>query len=160
PDLEGVESMIGLFVNTLPVRVRMPSNAVAADWLKALQSQQAELREYEYSPLVEIQGWSGIPPGRPLFDTLLVFENAPRADSGGPGERSLRVRNTKGYGSRTNYPLSLLVDAGTEIDLLAVADSRLYARGAIRRLLGHLQALMEAMASRPDARLEDLPLLT
>ncbi|HEY6930871.1 MAG TPA: condensation domain-containing protein, partial [Thermoanaerobaculia bacterium] len=160
PDLEGVESMIGLFVNTLPIRVRMPADAGVAGWLNELQGQQAELREYEYSPLVEIQRWSGIPPGRPLFDTLLVFENAPRVDASTAGERSLRVRNTKGYGSRTNYPLSLLVDVGAEIDLLAVADSRLYDRGAIQRLLGHLRTVMEAMASRPDIRIEDLPLLT
>src|SRR3954464_11709000 len=58
PELPGMEEMIGLFVNTLPVRVRVPGGVPVARWLRQLQAEQVEMREYGYSPLVEIQGWS------------------------------------------------------------------------------------------------------
>ncbi len=75
--LAGVESMVGLFMNTLPVRVRVSPEASLIPWLQALQAQQVEARHYEYSPLVQVQRWSDVPPGLALFDTLLVFQNYP-----------------------------------------------------------------------------------
>ena len=76
-DLAGIESMIGLFINTLPVRVQVTPAALLLPWLQELQSQQVEARQYEYSPLVQVQGWSDVPRGLPLFESLLVFENYP-----------------------------------------------------------------------------------
>jgi Non-ribosomal peptide synthetase modules and related proteins len=78
-ELGGVESMVGLFINTLPVRVQVPGDQVVSQWLRQLQSRQAEMRQYEYNSLVEIQGWSDVPRGEPLFEMIFVFENY-RAD--------------------------------------------------------------------------------
>ena len=74
-NLPGVESMVGLFINTLPVRARVDRRQQLTSWLKQLQQEQAEARQYEYAPLVEIQRWSEVPPGAPLFDSIVVFEN-------------------------------------------------------------------------------------
>ena len=76
PELAGVESMVGLFINTLPVRVQVAADESLLPWLKRLQSQMVELRQYEYSPLVEVQRWSEIPRGLPLFESILAFENS------------------------------------------------------------------------------------
>ena len=76
-DLPGSEFMIGLFINTLPVRVRVERDAPVVSWLRELQAQQVELRQYEYSPLVQIQKWSDVLPGQPLFQSISVFENYP-----------------------------------------------------------------------------------
>jgi hypothetical protein len=77
-ELAGVERMVGLFINTLPVRVKTPSQTRLLSWLHNLQAQQADQRQYEYSSLIDIQSWSDVPRGVPLFDTILVFENLPR----------------------------------------------------------------------------------
>jgi non-ribosomal peptide synthetase component F len=69
--------MVGLFINTLPVRVRVNGEQAVGDWLRQLQQEQFEARQYEYSPLVAVQGWSEVPPGEPLFESLFVFENYP-----------------------------------------------------------------------------------
>src|SRR6185369_6918177 len=74
-DLAGVESMVGLFINTLPVRIDVDSHQKIADWLKGLQQNQAEARQFEYTPLVDIQRNSDVERGTPLFETLLVVEN-------------------------------------------------------------------------------------
>ncbi|MCP4662273.1 MAG: non-ribosomal peptide synthetase, partial [bacterium] len=76
-ELPGVESMVGLFINTLPVRVEVQQGEFLVPWLERLQGQQAELRSYEYSPLDQVQKWSGAPAGQPLFEHILVFESYP-----------------------------------------------------------------------------------
>ncbi|MEW6734139.1 MAG: condensation domain-containing protein, partial [Acidobacteriota bacterium] len=77
PELAGIESMVGLFINTLPVRIQVVGEALLFDWLSQLQAKQVEMRQYEYSPLFEIQKWSEVEPGTPLFETILIFENYP-----------------------------------------------------------------------------------
>jgi hypothetical protein len=77
PELPGVERMIGLFINTLPVRSRVRSDLPVVDWLRALQGEHVELRQYEYTSLVDAQGWSAVPKGEQLFRTMLVFQNFP-----------------------------------------------------------------------------------
>ena len=81
--LPGVESMVGLFINTLPLRVAVPPDtplgAVAA---AVAGARQVEMRQYEHSPLVEVHNWSDVPRGLPLFESILVFENFP-VDRGG-----------------------------------------------------------------------------
>ncbi len=66
-----------MFINTLPVRLRVEPDVALLPWLRQLQDQQAEMREFEYSSLVEVHGCTQVPRGRPLFETLLVFENFP-----------------------------------------------------------------------------------
>lgn len=69
-ELPKVESTVGMFINTLPVRVKLAGEDSLLPWLQQLQTQLIEIRQYEYSPLVEIQGWSEVPRGLPLFNSL------------------------------------------------------------------------------------------
>ncbi|HET9712646.1 MAG TPA: condensation domain-containing protein, partial [Pyrinomonadaceae bacterium] len=66
PDLRGSEAMVGLFINTLPLRVRVPSDQLLIPWLKELQKRLVELRQYEYSSLLQVQDWSEVQRGRAL----------------------------------------------------------------------------------------------
>ena len=72
------EYMVGFFNNMLPIRAQVPLEASLSDWLKNLQSLMAEVREYEYSPLLEIKKWMGLPLLPPLFESYIVYENFPR----------------------------------------------------------------------------------
>jgi len=74
-DLSGIEGMVGVFINTLPVRLQFGDEDSVLECLQRLQTQQIEARRYEYSPLVRIQGWSEVPRSQPLFENILVFEN-------------------------------------------------------------------------------------
>jgi amino acid adenylation domain-containing protein len=164
--LAGVESMVGLFINSLPLRVRLRPEAPLLPWLKALQAQQFEMREYEHCPLVEIQGWSEVPRGAPLFESILVFQNYPVGRSSGMwGQQSeakrqgLKIQDVRST-ERTIYPLTVIVVPGPELSLLVSYDSYRFDPPAIRRMLGHLQTLLEGMAADPLQRLSCLPLLT
>lgn len=157
--LEGVETMVGLFLNTLPVRVRISPESSVLSWLKQLQEQNLELRQYEYSPLMDIQGWSEVARGKPLFDSLLVFENYPIGDSLQQGNGSLVVDIIDLF-ERANYPLTLFATPEDRLSLEIVYDYRRFDASAIKRMLEQLRTLLEAIAANPDRRLSDFSVLT
>jgi natural product biosynthesis luciferase-like monooxygenase protein len=147
--------MVGLCINTVPVRVRAEPDRELGSWLGELQEAQVELRAHEHTPLVEVQGWSGLAPGTPLFDTLLVYENYPVGGGSWPDLELTRVVD------QTNYPLTLVAEPGRELSLTVFHDTRSVGRERVERLLGHLERLLAGMAaSAPEARLAELELLT
>ena len=158
-DLAGVESMIGLFINTLPVRVRVVPKALLIPWLQERQHQQVEARQYEYSPLVQVQGWSDVPRGLPLFESLLVFENYPVRTSVQEWSNSLEIHRVRVV-SRTNYPLTVVAVPGPELTLRIAYQCHRFDTATINRMLGHLRTLLEGMVTNPAQRLVDLPMLT
>jgi len=155
--LVGVESMVGPFTNTLPVRVRLTPGALLLSWLRELQAQQVELRQYEYSPLVLVQGWSEVPRGRPLFESILVFENYP-VDASLERGRSLGLRDVH-VTSRSNYPLTVVAEPGSTFSLRISYDCCRFDAATIRRMLRYFQTLVASIVADPQQRFSDLPLL-
>ncbi|MFL5355871.1 amino acid adenylation domain-containing protein [Archangium sp.] len=157
-ELPGVESMMGLFINSLPVRVRLPPGEELVPWLRGIQTQLLELRQQEHSSLLLVQGWSELPRGLPLFESLLVFENYPVDDSvreraGGQDIRDVQMLERK------TFPLNLVVLPGPELLLkLTVDSSRLDAELA-RRLLAHTRAALEGLMG-PAKRLGEVSLFS
>src|SRR6185369_6145870 len=145
--LPGSESMIGCFINTLPVRVQAAPGQELLAWLQGLQAGQMELRAWEHSPLVEVRRWSGLSGDRPLFEAILVFESFFQAG----GSESRRVHQ------RTNFPLTLVVWPGTEIAFAARFYAGRFAAEDVARLLGYVRELLQAFVQEP-VRLADLPL--
>ncbi len=160
-DLPGAESMMGLFINTLPVRVHVPPAAELLTWLRELQAQQAELRQYEYTPLVEIQGWSEVPRSLPLFESILVFENLPLGPvtAGGAGRGALEVADVRSA-SHTNYPITVVAVPDREMLLRLSYDKARFDPATIERMMGHLRSLLVGFAEDPNRQLHQFPLLT
>ena len=160
PGLVNAESMIGLFINTLPVRVQVSPKQELLPWLQQILAQQVEARQYEYTPLVDIQKWSEIPSGLPLFESILVFENYP-VDAGLKKlDLNVEIKNYQGF-EKTNYPLTLSIIPGNELLFkIAYEESDRFDVVSINRMLGHLQTLLESMVANPYQRLEELSLLT
>ncbi|MFZ4851091.1 MAG: condensation domain-containing protein, partial [Caldilinea sp.] len=161
--LPGVEQMVGLFINTVPMAVEIDKDAPLADWLRQLQQRQAEAQEYSYLTLAEIQRWSGIPSGTSFFESLLVFENYPVESAALEQEENL----LKGLSSheQTNYPLTVASvpqreAGGSGLHFVVSYDTRRLDGGSIVRMMGHLETLLRGMAEQPQRALAELPLLT
>ena len=159
PELPGVASMIGLFINTLPVRVRVEGGRTLPEWLQEIQDHQAEARQYEYSSLVEIQGWSETPRSQQLFESILVFENYPIGEAIKTRQAEIEVTDLRVF-EQTNYPLTVAAAPGQEIKLLAGYDGNRFDDATVTRLLDHWMLLLEQMAANPLAKLADYRLLT
>ncbi|WP_199442871.1 non-ribosomal peptide synthetase [Umezawaea beigongshangensis] len=151
----GVEDVVGLFANTVPLRVCVDQDRRVADWLRDLQEAQADAREHEHVALARIQRWSALPPGRTLFDSIVVFENYPASEVAG-----VRVGTPTGD-EQTNYALTLTayLDRGS-LHLDLGYDPQLFDETTVQRLLGHLEVVLEGLAAAPDARLDRVPLCT
>lgn len=106
---------------------------------------------------MQVQKWSDLPRGRPLFESLLVFENYPIDRSLSLQSGSVRVTEASLL-ERTNYPLALVVVPGAELLLRIGYECRRFAAATIGAALDGLRTLLEGMAATPDARLEELPL--
>ncbi len=154
-DLEGAESMLGLFISTLLVRVVVDPTRRLLPWLDELQQRLTRLRELDDCPLAEIQRWSEVPRGTPLFESLVVFENYP-VDAGiaaatGDDAGGLRIGRLQAL-QNTSYPLTLVGAMSEEGLLLRLAfDASRHAAPPIVRALSHLAALLRAMGDIADA---------
>jgi amino acid adenylation domain-containing protein/non-ribosomal peptide synthase protein (TIGR01720 family) len=156
--LEGVEEMVGLFINTLPVRMRVPGRARLGAWLGVLQREQVEAREFEHARLAQVQGWSEVPRGTPLFESHFVFENYSVQR---PGDAEPRIRRTRRRAVEwTNYPLSLVAAPGRRLLLNLSYDATRFDTATTARMLGHLDRLLEQMADEADPALDRLGLVT
>lgn len=153
-ELKGIESMVGLFINTLPVRVQVEPDRLLLPWLKDLQALQFEARQYEHTPLVDVQGWSQVPRGTPLFETIVGFENYPMLST--PEDVGAAVQLGDVF-ERTNYPLSLIVSPGAELSIVLMFVSSRFERKSAARMLAHFRNLLEAISENPERRIADLP---
>ncbi|MDZ7949849.1 amino acid adenylation domain-containing protein [Nostoc sp. DedQUE09] len=158
-ELAEAESMMGLFANTLPLRVQVESDALLIPWLKKLQVQEVEMRQYEYSPLLQIQQWSEIPRGLPLFESILSFNNYLIDSTKEKLAESLALGEARVF-EKTNYPLTIQVYPGSNLLLSIGYDTRRFDSATINRILGHLKTLLEGIVANPEQQLRDLPLLT
>ncbi|QNH03777.1 amino acid adenylation domain-containing protein [Pseudomonas sp. B11D7D] len=170
PDgLAGVDSMVGLFINTLPLRVRLDDSRTLGDWLQDLQHCNSDLRQHAYLPLSRLKPLSQVPAERALFDSILVFENFPVTDALNQDTEGLRfsappeqrradgIRLTQG---RNHFPLSLIVVPGERLEYLFSYDRSRFSDAEIALLSAQLRALLLAMAEQPQARLQTLDWLS
>ncbi|MEV5576183.1 amino acid adenylation domain-containing protein [Spirillospora sp. NPDC052269] len=155
-DLPGVERMVGLFINTLPVRVRLDAAEPAAGLLARLQGEQAELIPFHHHRLGDLHRLAGVPA---LFDTMTVFENYPLDASllGAEIGAGTRLAGADLLDS-THYPLTLDAVPGAELQLRLGYRTDVFDRSLADRLVAQLVGLVRALAETPDAPVGTLDL--
>jgi non-ribosomal peptide synthetase component F len=158
-DLLGAESIVGMLVNTLPVRMKVDPQQSLLVWLKQLQTQLVEMRQYEYSSLVEVQGWSEVPRGVPLFESIVVFENLPIPKSLRDGHKSIKVQDSTNF-YKINYPLTVVVIPVSPLVIGINYDFTRVDAATVNGILAHFKILLQSMVTNPNVRLTDLSLLT
>ncbi|MFI0941513.1 non-ribosomal peptide synthase/polyketide synthase [Streptomyces sp. NPDC021020] len=160
--VDGIESMIGLFINTLPTRLQWAPGDRLGAVLDRLQEEQSELLDHQHLGLAEIQRTAGHAGSGELFDTLVVFENYP----GGSGPTDVTdptgavAVTGHAFHDAVHYPLALIVKPGRRLDLRLKHHTRRIGAEAVQALADRLTLVLEALAERPGARVADLELLT
>jgi non-ribosomal peptide synthetase component F len=144
-----------MFINTLPVRVQFAENDRLLSWLHRLQMEQAEMRQYEYSPLAQVQEWSDVPNGEPLFESIVVFENYPMDEALLNWGGNLAIRNIRST-VRNNYPLTFRIMPGAQLTLELLYDSQRFSAPTIAPLLHYLIRILDRILLQPDITLSEL----
>jgi amino acid adenylation domain-containing protein/non-ribosomal peptide synthase protein (TIGR01720 family) len=152
--LEGVETIVGPFINTLPLRMAVPPGEPLLPWLRRLQAQQAELAQFEHTPLAQALEWAGLAADEPLFETILRFQNYP-LDSSLWQRTGLEIRDITWF-DRWHYPISFVVEPGAELTLGMTYDRRRFGDRQIARMLEQMQMILEQFVTDSDRTLGEL----
>ncbi|PWI10491.1 non-ribosomal peptide synthetase [Streptomyces sp. NWU339] len=156
-ELPGVTSMVGLFINTLPTRLRIDGGRPLLEWLREVQAAQSEARRHDFVSLAQLQTWSEVPGGTNLFDSIVVFENYP-FDEGALARHGLAVEQERDL-EPTNYPLSVVVAPGDDVTVSLDYDPAAFEAATVEGLGASLRTLLTRIADGADHRLADLPAL-
>ncbi|MET7421076.1 amino acid adenylation domain-containing protein [Dactylosporangium sp. NPDC005555] len=156
--LTGVEDMVGLFINTLPVRVRVRRDDTWLTLLRRVQGEQAALLDHQYLGLTELQRMTGVGE---LFDTLTVFESYPvDTEALDSTQRAAGLRiSAVGNLDATHYPLTLTVVPDDALELGLEYRTDLFDAAAADRLLDRLETLLRSLATDPSAMLSTVDVL-
>ncbi|MEP7010064.1 MAG: amino acid adenylation domain-containing protein [Acidobacteriota bacterium] len=160
-ELAGAEGIIGLFINTVPVRVRVRYAAPLVGFLRDIQRQQYETREHEHCLLADVQSWSEVPAGRSLFESLLVFQNFLVDQDLAETlvqSREIAITRIRSTGQAT-FPLTLSASPNDGLALRLEYDQTRFQKVGARRLLDRLAAWFKAFVELPERRVADLPWL-
>lgn len=158
-ELTGVESIVGLFINVLPTRIQVDAAARVSNWLREIQTRQAELRMYEYTPQIQIQGWSEIPYDHKLFESIMVFENYPLDQAVFEFIKPLTIGNVQLNG-HTTYPLHVRVVPGNQLSIDIIFDEQRFEQDVVDQIFAHMEGVLQQILSSPDARVGQLTLST
>ncbi|WP_416381956.1 amino acid adenylation domain-containing protein [Nocardia cyriacigeorgica] len=157
--LAGVESMVGLFINTVPVRVRFDASESVLDVLVRTQGEQADLLDHHYVGLAEIQSAAGIGG---LFDTLVVFESYP-VDAEGIQAQAADIDGMAVTGldaaDATHYPLTLIAQLDTKLRIRAGYLRDLFDEQTVRRIADRLIRVLGTITAEPAVAAGEIELL-
>ena len=157
PEIAGIESMVGLFINTLPLRVQLAPGTALLELLRQVQDSLSRLMEHQHLGLAEVQGLAGLGE---LFDTLVVFENYPVDRAGLSSEAGgLRLTDFRGLDA-THYPLSLAAHPGERLQLQLSYRPDLFDRSSVEAIAGRLVRLLEGAVADPDRAIGRLDILS
>jgi len=153
PELAGSQGMVGLFINSLPVRVRIEPARPLRPWLEEIQAQQIELHRHEHCPLGKVLEWSELGVGERLFESLVVFFNVVDPDL--LHSRELTITEVQDV-ARSNFPLVVRITPSRPIELEVIHDLARFDAEAAQGVLDAFGALLETLAARPETTLGEL----
>ena len=151
-DVEGSERVVGMLMNTIPLRVGIHWDEPGQGWLRGVQSAQMRAIAHGTLPVSELRDIAGISPREALFQTLFVYENVP-----GGVDRPARgvTLDQFEYVDRTSVPLALLVHPGHGVTLQANYDHRVVGDDTVDALLHDLRQSLKVFAREPEAPVRD-----
>ncbi|MBK8549759.1 MAG: non-ribosomal peptide synthase/polyketide synthase [Ignavibacteria bacterium] len=158
PDnLPGIEKRVGMYVNTLPFHSTIQKDREIVQWLKELQSNQISSVQYQYTPLNNIQRWTGV--SGDLFDSLLVFENYPVNEMIKSKQWSLRVENFM-VEEQTNFPLTIMIESSEEINVRFSYNSEILKNEYVKKIREHFNNVLIQITSDEVSSAGEINLLS
>jgi hypothetical protein len=161
----GIESMVGLFINSVPRPARFTSTSSALEWLASFHDQLGRSRDFESSSLVRIRANSSIPTSLPLFHSLVVFERYPievQTASSAAAEPTLRLESFENSADGgTDLPLTLcLAETTRGLSGSLAFNVTLFEQSSVQRMLGHFETILVGFMQSSETPIRQLPLVS
>ncbi|MCK4762614.1 MAG: AMP-binding protein, partial [Candidatus Aminicenantes bacterium] len=156
--IKGIEDMVGLFINTLPLRVESESGENVSDLLGKVNEAVQDREQYETTPLVNIKNYSPIDSSEELFDSIMVIENYP-IDTAALQGRRLKIESFS-MAEMTNYDLTVAITLSDGIEINFIYNACLFSSGVVERLAAHFGGLLREMIAAPGREISALEMLS
>ncbi len=157
-ELKRIEEMVGLFINTIPVRIKLDENERFKDVARNVQQNALEGIEYHYSSLVEIQNCSSIKKG--LFDHIIVFENYPISEAvKGKCSSLFEVEQINSF-ERINYDFGLTVSLLDHVDFKIHYNPLKFSKGNLTSIASHVTKVLEEVVTKKDLSIKNLEIIS
>ena len=155
--LEGIQSTIGMFINTLPLRTVLEESATLGQWLPSLQRAQVEIQRREQTPLSQVQSYCRAAKGKSMFESTLILQNVFASADGLQGMRagSFAIESIRTHG-HNNYPLGIRIKPGPPVHVELLHDLRRFGLDASRRILRQFQMAIQSIIRDPQATIGDI----
>lgn len=151
-DIPNMDLLAGLFMNVLPVSAMIEEDQSIGDWMRTLQLSVVATHKYEHTSLTQILNWANWKHASTLFDTLLVYENFPWENMEAGGVQLLDFQG----GLTTTYPLTLVIQPGTQVHLLFQYQRERVSPLLVKWLADGLSQLLTQIVDQPSLTLGDL----
>uniref|UniRef100_UPI00046FE480 non-ribosomal peptide synthetase n=1 Tax=Paenibacillus massiliensis TaxID=225917 RepID=UPI00046FE480 len=158
-EIPGIESIIGLFINTIPVRVKADATILVSELVKYQQQQYLSSHAYDTFPLYEIQAQTG---QQHLINHIMVFENYPveeQIEVLGGDQAAFEITDAELF-EQTNYDFNLIVLPGEEFNVVFRFNELVYTQASIEQIQGHFVHMLKQVVNQPDLRVGELTLAT
>jgi acyl carrier protein len=152
----GADSTVGLFTNTLPMRVAVDGAAPLARWLRDLQERQAAMAAHQWTPMSLVHAWSGLHPGQAFFESLVVVENHVAFFDPRQLSATLDVGRLQSRGARTTFPVVVLAVPGKRLLLRIVHERARLDDVDVERLESVVREVLRGMTGHPGPTVGDL----
>lgn len=152
-DIPGIEQMVGLFINTIPVRIKSHPNQKFFDLLQGVQKQALDSGQYDHMSLTDIQNETNLGTG--MIQTILAFENYFVEDDSEPDELKMEEAS-----EQTNFDLALSVVIEEQLFLNLMYQTNKYNYGEISRVLNHFKNLLLSVIDTPEKSISELNLVS
>ncbi|OAB44758.1 non-ribosomal peptide synthetase [Paenibacillus glacialis] len=158
PDILGIEQMVGLFINTIPLRFKTNSDETIAQILKRTSRMLRDRGEFDASPLTEIKAHSEFKSKESLFDSIVVIENYPLDQAFKGLDQRLRVTHVSLLES-THYPLALAITMDEPFNLQFQYKAEMFEEATIQRLADHFVRILTSCVKNPHVRTSQIVML-
>ncbi len=153
PEIAEVDGMVGLFINTLPVRIAVHSSQTLIDFLIDIREQQLTRDEYAYTPLVEIHACTDVPVRQALFESIVIFENYPVDEMLDQKADALQFDDVKVM-EQTSFPFTITASPGNRIPIKLTCDTSRLDNAQAQRLLKHFTNLLSSISNKINDTVE------
>jgi amino acid adenylation domain-containing protein/non-ribosomal peptide synthase protein (TIGR01720 family) len=156
-ELQNIERRVGMYINTLVLKAEFGNNQETVSWLHDLQADQVSSRQYQYTALQDVQGWTGVKGD--MFDSLLIFENYPVSKLISSKTWSLQVENVE-VTEQTNYPLTVTISSLEEISISFSYNTELLEQVYVEGIRDQFEQMLLQMTEGQADTLSEIRILT
>ena len=158
-EIDGIENMVGLFINTVPVRINGDNPKPFIDIVKEIQESAIESKKYEYAPLAEIQSTTLLKQN--LIDNIMIFENYPilEQDKKSDNINDLKIK-LEGVLEQTNYNFNIIIGMVDEIIVKLSYNGSIYDEQYVKMISTHIEHVLKEVAENPEKKISEIDMLS